>query len=228
MVQTGLMSSPVRLSTTSHAILGLLAYRPATAYELAKGMETNFAYLWPHARSHVFAETKKLAELGLAQATPDAVGRRARTVYSLTATGRGALEQWLATPPTSFALEIEGLVRLFLAPFGTRDDLLQALEAMRAEAEVMLHVAGSINEQYLQGTAPAQEQVHLRALLVDFLTRFAELTEAWAARSLATVAAWDDLRLEGKEAAALGTIAAAPRLDPTRAIETWGHRPRPR
>jgi len=147
---------------------------------------------------------------------------RARTVYSLTPKGKRALKDWLATPPVSFGFEIEGLVRLFLAPFGTRDDLVASLEATRADAELMLHLAGSINEAYLEGRAPAQEHVHLRALLVDFLTRFAQLTEGWAARSLATVEGWDDLSLEGKEEAALETIAAAARLAASRAVETWG------
>lgn len=222
MIQTGLLSSGMSLSPTSGAILGLLGYRPATAYELAKGMETNFAYFWPRARSHVFAEIKRLAALGLAKATPDAVGKRARTVYSLTPKGRRALKEWLATQPTGFALEIEGLVRLFVAPFGTREDLAAALEATRAEAETMLRLAGWINQAHLDGRAPAQEHIHLRAMLVDYLTRFAELTEGWAARSRATVESWDDLRLEGKEPAARATIAAAPRLAPAKPADTWG------
>ena len=213
----------MRLSTTSHAILGMLAFRPATAYELAKGMGTNFSYFWPRARSHVLAEVKRLAELGLAQAQSEPTGRRARTVYSLTPEGRHALECWMATPPSVFGLEIEGLVRVFLAPFGRVDDLVQSLEATRAEALTMLNLAAVIIDQYLAGTAPAQEHIHVRALLIDFLTHFAEFTEGWASRSLATVRTWEDLNPKGKEHVARQTLAAAPRGTAGGGIvETWG------
>lgn len=216
----------MRLSTTSHAILGMLAFRPATAYELAKGMGTNFSYFWPRARSHVLAEVKRLADLGLAQAQSKPTGRRARTVYSLTAEGRQALENWLATPPSTFGLEMEGLVRVFLAPFGRVDDLAASLEATRAEAVTMLELAAVIVEQYLEGTAPAQGHIHVRALLIDFLTHFAELTETWAARSLATVRTWEDLSADGKAPAARKTLAAAPRKAAGGGIvETWGRLP---
>ncbi len=215
----------MRLSTTSHAILGMLAFRPATAYELAKGMGTNFTYFWPRARSHVLAEVKRLADLGLARAQSEPTGRRARTVYSLTPEGRRALERWMATPPTAFGLEIEGLVRVFLAPFGSVDDLAASLEATRAEAVTMLNMAAGILEQYSAGTAPAQEHIHVRALLIDFLTHFAECTEAWAERSLATVREWDDLSPTGKEQAARRTLAAMPRGMSAGgpAVETWGN-----
>lgn len=224
MVQSGLLSRGMRLSTTSHAILGMLAFRPATAYELAKGMGTNFTYFWPRARSHVLAEVKRLADLGLAQAQSEPTGRRARTVYTLTPEGRRALESWMATPPSEFGLEIEGLVRVFLAPFGSVDDLAASLEATRAEAVTMLSMAAGIIEQYLEGTAPAQDHIHVRALLIDFLTHFAEFTEAWAERSLATVRTWDDLTLHGKEDVARKALAAMPRATDTSGpvVETWG------
>lgn len=214
----------MRLSTTSHAILGMLAFRPATAYDLAKGMGTNFAYFWPRARSHVLAEVKRLADLGLATAQSEPTGRRARTVYSLTPEGRRALDRWMATPPAAFGLEIEGLVRVFLAPFGSVDDLAASLEATRAEAVTMLSMAAGIIERYLEGTAPAQEHIHVRALLIDFLTHFAESTEAWAARSLATVRTWDDLGPNGKEQAARNALAAMPRARGASGppVETWG------
>jgi hypothetical protein len=57
------------------------------------------------------------------------------------------------------------------------------------------------------------DQVHLRALLDDFLGNFAEFVRARAARSLATVAAWEELSPDGKVEAALATIARMAALD---------------
>lgn len=200
------------LTTTSYALLGQLAYRPWTAYELAKGMAWNFDYFWPRARSLVYAEVKRLAGAGLVQGEKSFVGARSRTTYSITPEGKGALRQWLATPPTVFGLEMEALVRVWLAGFGRREDLLQTLARTRAEAEKMLRVAGEVREAYLEGRAPGQAHVHVRALLVDFLSRYAELARDWAIRSEASVARWGDIDRVGKERAALRKIRAAPAL----------------
>lgn len=211
------MSDSLRLSTTSFAILGQLARGPWSAYDLAKGMQTNFDYFWPQARSLVFAEVKRLASLGLVKGRVGATGRRTRTVYSITPAGRRRLAEWLATPATTFALELEGLVRLFHAPFGTREDLLRALGDMQGEAQRMLGIARVVIPQYLAGTAPGQDEVHLRALLVDFLVSFAELVDAWSARSAKTVDGWSNLELDSKQAEALARIKSKlPRLDSAR------------
>src|SRR5579859_6992031 len=200
------------LTTTSYAILGMVGLRSCTTYELGKAMQRSFDYFWPRARSLVYAEVKRLATLGLLTAHKDFVGRRARTTYTITVEGRAALAAWLNRPPQGFALEVEGLLRIYLANFGTRDDLLQALETMRQEAITMLAIAADFKQGYLTGTAPFMDQVHLRALLNDFLSNFAAFTYEWAVRSLATVSSWSDLDPTGKQAAALETFTHIPPL----------------
>ena len=79
------MSSTEReLTTTSYAILGLLAIRPWSTYELAGQMRRNLHYFWPRAESNLYAEPKRLVEGGFAQAQSQPVGKRRRTVYSIT------------------------------------------------------------------------------------------------------------------------------------------------
>jgi|SRR5579859_2817181 len=202
------------LTATSYAILGMVGLRPCTTYELSKLMQRSFDYFWPRARSLVYAEVKRLAALGLLTARRDFVGRRPRTTYTITPEGRAALAAWLPTPPQTFALELEGLLRIYLAGFGTRDDLLQALQRVQQEGATMLGIAADFQQAYLAGTAPFMEQVHLRALLNDFLAHFAELVYIWAGRSLETVSAWPDLAPDSKEAAALATFASLPTAPP--------------
>ena len=84
-------AKPADLTTTSYAILGLLALRSWTTYELAQQMDRALSRFWPRARSKLYEEPKKLVAHGLARATTEAVGRRPRTVYSITAKGRRAL-----------------------------------------------------------------------------------------------------------------------------------------
>src|SRR5579859_3071369 len=129
------------LTATSYAILGMVGLRPCTTYELSKMMQRSFDYFWPSARSLIYAEVKRLATVGLLTAEKDFVGQRARTRYSITDEGRAALAAWLSTPPHVFALDMEGLLRIYLASFGSREDLQQALEKMRQDAVTMLEIA---------------------------------------------------------------------------------------
>ncbi len=72
------------LTTTSYAILGQLALQPWTMYDLARQMRINLHYFFPRAESQVYAEPKRLVELGLAVADTEMTGKRARTVYRIT------------------------------------------------------------------------------------------------------------------------------------------------
>ena len=56
--------SATELTTTSYAMLGMLAIRPWSTYELAQHMDRGLGRLWPRARSNLFNEPKKLVAHG--------------------------------------------------------------------------------------------------------------------------------------------------------------------
>ena len=70
------------LTTTSYAVLGLLAIQPWSTYELAKQMERTLYRVWPRARSRLYDEPKKLVAHGLAEARKESVGRRPASVIA--------------------------------------------------------------------------------------------------------------------------------------------------
>ena len=182
------------LSATSAALLGQLAWREQTTYELVKAMGGNVRFFWPRAESHVYREVKRLTATGLATASRGATGRRPRTTYRITAAGRAALADWLAQPSGGVALEHEPLLRVFLATSGRCEDLLRAVGAARAQAQEMLAIGDGLADLYLAGRHPFQEEVHVRALTFDYLYNWARFTVEWADRTEATVQGWRDLR----------------------------------
>ena len=119
------------LNSTSYAILGLLALKPWTTYELAQQMDRALGQFWPRAESRIYEEPKKLVARGLARATSEMVGKRPRTVYSITAKGRRALAEWVPTPGSGPVLEFEQLIKVFFAEHATKADLLATLDAVR-------------------------------------------------------------------------------------------------
>lgn len=180
------------LTTTSYAILGHLALRPWTMYDLAAHMKRNVHYFFPRAESQVYAEPKRLVELGLATASSETAGRRTRTVYAITETGRQALRQWLAEPVAKGPqLEFEALLRVILAPLGQQQDLVNALQQVRDEVSGLLTLGEKIVDEYTSGTAPFQRHMLARSMLHDFLFAYAELVDDWAKRSLQRLEAWE-------------------------------------
>ena len=108
-----------KLTPTSYAILGLLALRPWSAYELTKQVRRSLHFCWPRAETRLYQEPKNLVEHGLVKATTTVHGRRSRTEYAITAKGRKALRAWLGQPSAPPRLESEALLRLFFADCGT-------------------------------------------------------------------------------------------------------------
>lgn len=197
------------LTTTSFAILGQLALRPWTTYGLAREMRRNAHYFWPRAESRIYAEVKRLAELGLARAERGFTGKRPRTTYVITETGRAALEAWLATPVHPYSLEFEGLLRVLLGRFGTEEDMLETVRAARNQAEELIATGNAIAGEYAAGRAPFQGEIEVRAFVFDFLYHFALTMRDWAARTEAEIAAHAGLPEAERIARALAVIARA-------------------
>ena len=126
------------LTTTSYAVLAQLAVHPWSTYELARQRVRYFRYVWPRAESAIYREVKRLAAMGLVAAKREYVGKRPRTVYSITEAGRQVLREWLATPVSPFAMDFEAMIRLFIAPLGTKEQLVATLEQVRDDAQEML------------------------------------------------------------------------------------------
>ncbi|MDQ6846410.1 MAG: PadR family transcriptional regulator [Candidatus Dormibacteraeota bacterium] len=197
-----------RTATTANAILGLLALRPRWAsYEITKQLRRNMRFFWPRAESRIYEETKGLVAKGYARIDREHVGRRARTVYSITPAGRRALREWLASPPKGTALECEPLLRVFLSDLSTRAQLDAALEQARRDAHAILDVGRAVGPEYLAGTAPFQDQVHVRAFVFDFLSHHALMLMDWADRTEAALDAWTTRPADRVELAC-GVIAA--------------------
>jgi PadR family transcriptional regulator, regulatory protein AphA len=181
------------LSATSAALLGQLAWREQSTYELVKAMGGNVRFFWPRAESHVYREVKRLTAAGFAAAERGATGLRPRTVYRITAAGEAALSSWLASAPGGVSLEHEPLLRVFISTSGSRSDLLRAIAAARAQAEAMIAIGDGIADMYLAGSHPFQRDVHVRALTFDYLYGWARFTIEWANRAEADVRRWRDL-----------------------------------
>lgn len=180
------------LTTTSYALLGLLAVKPWTTHELVRQVDRTLRRFWPRATSKLYEEPKKLVAHGYARATDDAVGRRRRTRYTITAKGRAALADWLARPGEGPVLEYEQLVKIHFADSGTKADVLANLEAARAWVLSQNQENLAAARAYREGRGPFPERAALNQLPGRFLTDFYVMVARWVDWATHVVEAWPD------------------------------------
>ena len=206
---------PSELSTTGYGVLGHIADRPRSAYELTQSLRRSLHWFWPRAESRIYDQARRLVDLGLAAATPERTGARKRTVYAVTPAGRAALAEWLATEPETFAYHSEALLRVHLAAFGTKDELLRAIDGVDATARAILADAREIAATYAEGRGTLEGDAHVRALVFDHLVSLAATLREWARRTHHEVDFWEDLEPDERK------IAEGVRRM-TKALETLG------
>lgn len=208
-----------QLTTTSYAVLAQVAVRPWSTYELAQQRVRYFRYVWPRAESAIYREVKRLSSMGLLTGRKEYTGKRARTVYSITDEGKDALREWLDTPISPFAMDFEAMIRLFVSPLGTKDQIVSTLEQVRADAQVMLRFGGEVKQEFLDGIATTQDQVYIRSLAVDFFISLLNTVDAWADRTLAEIETWDDLTPDGKNERGLEIMRQLPVATPAESMK---------
>jgi DNA-binding PadR family transcriptional regulator len=105
----------MELSATGKVILGMLAARPRSGYEIKQLVDSSARFFWAASYGQIYPELKRLEEEGLIRGKGRAQGARQRTVYELTAAGKRAARAWIDGPPQVFELRDEGLLELFFA-----------------------------------------------------------------------------------------------------------------
>ncbi|MDP9189254.1 MAG: PadR family transcriptional regulator [Actinomycetota bacterium] len=133
----------MELSATAKVILGMLAMRPRSGYEIKSFVDDSTRYFWAASYGQIYPELKRLSEHGLVEGTDAPTGGRQRTVYRLTDEGMAALREWHEQPAEIYELRDEGLLKLFLA--GAVDPA-RASEIARERATQAADTAGRLRE----------------------------------------------------------------------------------
>jgi len=180
-----------RLSTTSYAVLGLLALRSWTGYELTQQARRSLAYCWPKEESVLYEEPRRLAAMGLARAQQEREGGRTRNRYSVTDAGRQALRAWLATPSAPPHLELEPLLRLTFADQGELPDAQAAVAALRAWAVASRADGMAVLHGYQAGHVPFPGRMHINVLNACYYKAIYDATIAFCDLADKEIAGWE-------------------------------------
>jgi PadR family transcriptional regulator AphA len=128
------------------AVLGLLAQRPRSGYDLKRAVDRTIRHFWAASYGQIYPELRRLEEAGWIEATERENGARGRREYAITPEGRRALHEWLHGFDTRIELRDESLLRLYFGDELPVEDAIGLLRARREGYRGMLAYLGSLDD----------------------------------------------------------------------------------
>ncbi len=183
---------PPRPTTSTYALLGLLALRRWSAYELAQQATRSLRYAHRRTESHLYEEAKRLLRLGWATSHTEHHGRRQRTIYEITGDGRGGAARVVRDTTTQPQLEFESLLRLLFADQTDTATLDRWLEATADDARQLFDdaVERLLRPYVTDDGGPFPERRHIAALVAAFVADYLHLIERWSEFAREEIREW--------------------------------------
>jgi PadR family transcriptional regulator, regulatory protein AphA len=160
-----------------YALLGFLAYKNMTGYELKQVMDQSTGHFWSAKQSQIYSTLKTLEQQGAVHSEFEPQqGRPDRRVYRITPSGTKDLEQWLVQPLTYIESgKSTLLLKLFFSARIKRETVLMQLRLMRElwlQAEEGRHVD---SRRMIDDTLRHHPDLQQDAVLWEACRRFGEL-----------------------------------------------------
>jgi PadR family transcriptional regulator, regulatory protein AphA len=191
----------MELSATGKVILGMLAGRPRSGYEIKQLVDSSARFFWAASYGQIYPELKKLEKGGLISGDDSSTGARQRTTFRLTAKGRRAAREWMATPPEVLEMRDEGLLKLFFAgsidPKRAAEIARERAAISREKADQLRAIAQQIDEAGTPEGAEARPDAGSLAVL-----RYGIAASEWTAE-------WFERTAEDLEQETTGALAAS-------------------
>lgn len=143
-----------------HVLLVYLGTGAATGYDIVKGFQHTYGYLWNASFQQVYRDLAKLHSDGLIDCDiVDNAPRPPRKVYTLNPRGHAAMQEWLATPVKQPHVNSAFLVKLasihlldanaFREEFANyRDGHVQTLRELKRVQAVFLSLPPAVLEKF--------------------------------------------------------------------------------
>lgn len=172
-----------KLTTTEIAVLGLIAWRELSGYELTRSIDNSVRHFWSPARSRVYEILPRLLDAGLASArTSPGVRGPEKTLYRATRAGRAALRKWLNDATEPEASRSPFLLKLFFGEHATPGRLRELIDEYARDSEELLRYLRDVERRVGRSDPYA-------LLTIRYGIHRAEATLRWADEARASVAA---------------------------------------
>lgn len=128
---------PRGASKSHYALLGILAEREASGYELRQFIAQSIGHFWQESFGQIYPALKDMQKKGWIKTVEANIGEKSRRRHRITAKGKKALAAWLAEPPAPEVIRNELLLKLFFAAHAEPGAITRHLETQRQQAQGM-------------------------------------------------------------------------------------------
>jgi DNA-binding PadR family transcriptional regulator len=169
------------------AILGFLELEPASGYTLQQRFDGSVSGFWTATQSQVYRELHALERDGLvSRRVEPGDGKPARKIYSVTPTGRDALEMWLREPLEPFQLRHPLLLKLVFSTDLEPDALDALLGSYESGLDVLREeYAARAGSPEIFELARSPREAQLWELAIDHGVAWVDMERAWVRRARA-------------------------------------------
>jgi DNA-binding PadR family transcriptional regulator len=175
----------VNENRTAYALLGFLARRPMSGYDLKQTIAGSIDNFWSEGYGQIYPMLRRLTAAGWIAPLPGetGTGRRVRRVYEITTAGREALCTWLHEPVAERPPRIELLLKLFFGAEVPLSVSLRHVEGSRASALDSLERYRAIAEK-LQRWDASDPRIPFWLLTLDYGSDAMRARIAWCDRAI--------------------------------------------
>lgn len=146
-----------REKKTRFVLLGLLAYRPMSGYDIKRAIENSLSFFWNESYGQIYPMLNELADEGLViKKIEESFGKPDRHVYSITEKGFGVFQGWMTQPAEPARHRIEVLLKVFFGGMSSKFVTINHIRKFKEEQcdllQTLLHIKEAVNSQWAGST----------------------------------------------------------------------------
>jgi PadR family transcriptional regulator, regulatory protein AphA len=170
-------------------ILGLLALRAMTVYEINKALERGVSLFYSASFGSINAAIGKLLEKGWVSGEEKVENGRNKKVFHLTPAGQQAFQDWLISDIEAEKVKDPGLTRLYFMGFAPIPERIRVLEAHIEKLRRSLESLEHIHQQSIETETPPglEDARRFQMYTLDYGRAFYAFNIAWYQNLLETL-----------------------------------------
>jgi len=149
----------------SHALLGLINYRPTTGYELKATFDKSIHFFWNATLPQIYRTLTQMEKRGwLTLTVKHQNGKPSRKVYHITKAGQEEFKRWLTEPPEMPETRNPMLIKIFFGNHMKPSQFAAHLRAWREDHANLLQryekEVPSVIKQYAHATGAFKDTLY--------------------------------------------------------------------
>lgn len=172
-------------SRTKYTVLGMLALKSLTGYEIVKMIQSSTHYFWSESEGQIYPALAQCVEDGFATCKEknSEKTKRIKKIYSITSKGKKELTTWLESEPQSTLVRNELLLKLFFGCNADIRDNVHHVVHRKKEIEKQFGYYKKLHEELIHNH---KDSPHLKYWLITLSYGFKALKAelAWCKETL--------------------------------------------